>query len=81
MTLPDEHLRIDTPENVMFDYEVAGIGSRFLAALVDTLLILILQVIAFLSTWMLASLFDTSLDEGDSITWIAAVVGLISFAF
>lgn len=80
MTLPDEHLRIDTPENVMFDYEVAGIGSRFLAALVDTLLILILQVIAFLSTWMLANLFDSPLDEGNSLTWIAAVVGLISFA-
>ena len=25
------HLRIDTPENVVFGYRVAGIGSRFLA--------------------------------------------------
>lgn len=30
---------IDTPENVELSYEVAGIGSRFLAAIVDTALI------------------------------------------
>jgi hypothetical protein len=41
---PMHRLSIDTPENVVFDYEVAGIGSRFLAALVDTLLILLLLV-------------------------------------
>ncbi len=29
MTAPDEFLNIDTPENVVFGYEVVGIGSRF----------------------------------------------------
>jgi uncharacterized RDD family membrane protein YckC len=34
----DEHLKIDTPEQVALELPVAGIGSRFLAIAVDTLL-------------------------------------------
>lgn len=33
----DERFTIETPENIAFDYEVAGIGSRFVAAFIDTL--------------------------------------------
>jgi len=36
-----EEFTIDTPENVTFGYEIAGIGSRFIGALVDTLLLFI----------------------------------------
>lgn len=35
----DDFFNIDTPENVIFGYEVVGIGSRFLASLIDTLII------------------------------------------
>ncbi len=45
MNNPDllrEEYTIDTPENVTFGYTVAGIGSRFVGALVDTLLIVLL---------------------------------------
>lgn len=34
-----EEYTIDTPENVIFDYHIAGIGSRFIGALVDTFLL------------------------------------------
>src|SRR5688500_6204266 len=34
-----EEYTIDTPENVSFGYEVAGIGSRFIAALIDSLIL------------------------------------------
>jgi uncharacterized RDD family membrane protein YckC len=67
----DELLNIDTPENVVFGYEIAGIGSRFMAALVDTILIVILEVIANI----VLLLFITS-DE----SWVIAIFGLISFA-
>lgn len=46
MSSTDEFLNIDTPENVIFGYEVVGIGSRFMAALVDTLIIVLLQIVA-----------------------------------
>jgi uncharacterized RDD family membrane protein YckC len=36
---------VDTPESIDFAYDVAGIGSRFMAALIDTLLLVLLQVV------------------------------------
>lgn len=35
----DDQYIIDTPENIEFAYDIAGIGSRFLAAIIDSLLI------------------------------------------
>jgi uncharacterized RDD family membrane protein YckC len=81
-SLPDDYLNIDTPENVAFGYEVAGIGSRFLAALVDTLLIFFLQLIVNMTLFLLAStLFGQKLNDSRTFTWMAAVFGLIAFAF
>lgn len=92
--LQDDYLKIDTPENVVFGYKVAGIGSRFLAALVDTLIIVVLQLLTFLTfALILGSLFRSGLlnrpasiggSSGDIdvlFAWGAAIVGLISFAF
>ncbi len=42
--LRDEYT-IDTPENVSFGFEVAGIGSRFIGALIDTVIITIALVL------------------------------------
>ena len=73
----EEILNIDTPENVIFGYEVVGIGSRFMAAAVDTTLIIILQVIVNLTLFLFLSvIFDV--DSGGA--WAAALFGLISFA-
>lgn len=76
MTLPDEMLNIDTPENVAFGYTVAGIGSRFLAALVDTTIIVSLQLLV-----IGASLFGVNraglMDELES--WFAAIFSLVAF--
>jgi len=40
----DDHLRIDTPEQVSLELPLAGVGSRFVAVAIDTLL----QVLLFL---------------------------------
>ena len=77
----DDILRIDTPENVVFGYEVAGIGSRFLAALVDTVLIVLLQVVVNVLLWALG-VFSGMLEGQDGLaSWILAVFGLLAFAF
>ena len=45
-----QRLEIETPEHVSLEYELAGIGSRALAAVADTLLIAVLLVtVAFLT--------------------------------
>ena len=45
MIHPDQWLHgeytIDTPENVTFGYEIAGIGSRFIGTLIDTVVVTI----------------------------------------
>jgi uncharacterized RDD family membrane protein YckC len=82
MTNTNNTLKIDTPENVTFDYDVAGIGSRFLAALADTALIVVLQVVVIGPLILLASIFsDTSLSVSSLNAWILAILGLISFIF
>jgi uncharacterized RDD family membrane protein YckC len=39
-----DKLSIDTPENILLDAEIAGFGSRFVAALLDYIIIIILLV-------------------------------------
>lgn len=75
----DETLNINTPENVAFGYSVAGIGSRFLAALIDTALIFFLQIIIFLPL-----LYFVGMDglRGENINaWIVALFSFLAFIF
>src|SRR5262245_43839706 len=79
----DDYLTIDTPENVAFGYEVTGLGSRFMAAIVDTLFILIIQVIvnlvlAFVVLGVLSRFVE---DEEALLIWAMALLGLVAFAF
>jgi uncharacterized RDD family membrane protein YckC len=76
----DDSYRIDTPENVTFGYEISGLGSRFLAALVDTLVIVILLVVMYMVTIaFLVSPPGKTLSQalGD---WIIAGYALFTFA-
>jgi uncharacterized RDD family membrane protein YckC len=78
--LNDAVLNIDTPENVAFGYDVAGIGSRFLAALVDSLIIAILLVVVFVTGALLTNMLFDNLDNS-ATGWIVALMGLVAFAF
>ena len=82
MTNSNDVLKIDTPENVSFDYDVAGIGSRFLAALIDTALIILLQAILYLSFFLLAKfVLNADILNGNFAGWGLAIVGVVSFIF
>ena len=79
----DDYLSIDTPENVAFGYKVAGIGSRFIAALVDTVIILALQVIVILALLLLARLLLGPNFDFDNpfFAWVLGLLGLVAFLF
>lgn len=81
----DEIVAFDTPENVVFGYIVAGIGSRFLAALLDTFLIVTLQIVTNFTLLFIVSRIagESVLDFGSNrgLSLLAAIFGLISFAF
>jgi uncharacterized RDD family membrane protein YckC len=72
---------IETPENVSYGYDVAGIGSRFIGALIDTFIIfLFLGAIDFMLFVVILTaggerIFESGLEA--DIGWIAgALVGL-----
>ena len=71
---------IDTPENVEFSYQVAGIGSRFLAALVDSAIIVVAMVVAQLSLWALFSTAWGATLMSRLAGWGVAVYVLVTFA-
>ena len=81
MTHPDETLDIQTPENVAFGYQVAGIGSRFLASLLDTLIIILLQAAVFVAFLLILRAFNITLLDGGPASWIYAIFGLVAFIF
>jgi len=75
MTPPDfrQHLEVETPEHVVLDYEIAGLGSRAMAAVMD---------LSILMVWGLALLvlaITFSGGTGES-TWFMAAYGIAWFA-
>ena len=69
-----QHLEVETPEHIVLDLEIAGIGSRALAALVD-MLILVGAAVATLIALGLLGGFGLSLGR-----WGSALLLLLGFA-
>lgn len=51
----DDHFVVETPENIRFGYDVADIGSRFLAVLIDSIIQGALYVLVILAAVILAA--------------------------
>ena len=75
-----EEYTIDTPENVSFGYEIAGIGNRFLGGLIDSL---ILGLALFFLNIVLAVILEmvnvggaaaAALGNDADMTWAAGLV-------
>ncbi len=80
----DERYVVDTPEQVTFGYTVAGIGSRFLAAIIDTLLLLFKQIVLVLVLLVTLNAVSEQLtgEAADSMrSVVLAVWGILSFVF
>src|SRR5690349_18397863 len=74
----DDRYTIDTPENIEFAYDIAGIGSRFLAAIIDTLLIGLAEVVVILIISLTVSAIGLASSAAGSL--LAALGGLLAFA-
>ena len=81
MSLPEETLDIQTPENVAFGYQVAGIGSRFLASLLDTIIVVLLQVVVLIVLTLILNAFDGTAWADQLSAWIVAIFGLVAALF
>ncbi len=61
----DERLyTVETPEHVDVAYDIAGIGSRFLAALIDHIIIAVVLSLSCIGLSLAASSLNLGLDEG-----------------
>jgi uncharacterized RDD family membrane protein YckC len=78
MALSDEKIRINTPENVVFGYTVAGMGSRFLAGLLDMILIVLLMAAANVTFFLFLRVLKAS-SLGLTGNWLWALAGLLVF--
>lgn len=86
-TPPDDRYRVETPEQIGLEYDVAGLGTRFLATLVDTIFLsLILFVVGCLGVFGLAAIAAAISEavwdsDGDAIMYVIfAIMGLLIFA-
>jgi uncharacterized RDD family membrane protein YckC len=73
----DGHVTIETPEQVTMDLAPAGIGSRFLALAVDTVIQGILYTVIFLLVFFIGT--HVHAGGGWSPTWAFAMVILFTF--
>lgn len=72
-----DHLSIETPEQISLDLPLAGIGSRFLAVALDTLVQIIVALTVFLA-WLVVSLLLGSYTSTNSQTMWATVLIVVS---
>jgi len=76
----DERYIVDTPENIDFAYDIGGIGSRFLAAIIDTLLIGMAELVVFFVLGLLASRLNIGNESTTAaVSIVAAIGGFIAF--
>jgi uncharacterized RDD family membrane protein YckC len=81
-TPADDRIRIDTPEQISLDLPLAGVGSRFMAIAVDTLL----QILLYIGTiFAMAALskYGPSLPSWAAVlpgSWLAALMILFMFS-
>lgn len=75
----DDIYTIETPENIEFAYEIAGIGSRFLAAIIDTFLIVVAEAIMFFVLGILITQTQLGEQLGAAESLLAALGSLLGF--
>jgi uncharacterized RDD family membrane protein YckC len=69
-------ISVDTPESIVFDYKVAGVATRAVALLIDS----ILQTLIFVALLVLVNELDLDLDSiGIAEGWVIAIIIFVVF--
>jgi uncharacterized RDD family membrane protein YckC len=83
-----EEYTIDTPENVTFGYEVVGIGSRFIGALIDSLILgtllfllnlIFIAALSIIGWWQDGSMFSDDPASGSAEWWAGGILIALYF--
>jgi uncharacterized membrane protein SpoIIM required for sporulation/uncharacterized RDD family membrane protein YckC len=78
----ERRVEIETPEQTILSYTLAGVGSRAAAALVDLFVILVVEVGLFLLIQQIGNVTFSQVSgaQKTSSAWVLAVGGLVAFA-
>lgn len=74
-----QHLPIETPEHVMLDLEIAGVGSRLLAAVIDSAIVAAIMLAGGLLVAVLGS-FGLAPSSAVGRAWVVALAIGLGFA-
>src|SRR5262245_36406500 len=74
----DDRVSIVTPDHIELDFELAGLGSRFLALLIDTVLIGVL-VFALVILAVVLGIGSLSLRSLNADSWVLAFAIVVYF--
>jgi uncharacterized RDD family membrane protein YckC len=80
----DQVVEIETPEQVVFSYTVAGIGSRAAAALIDHgIIVAVIIAIVLIDVFFISSVFGIPGGSARLLRqtggWVVVVIGLVQF--
>ncbi|MBX7152871.1 RDD family protein [bacterium] len=80
MTTLNDRLIIETPENIYLEFELAGLGSRFLAYLIDTVIQLLMTFALIYILAIVFGILGSALNNVNlASSWQLALVGIIIF--
>ena len=80
MANTSDKLIIETPEQIPLEFQLAGVGSRALAAIVDTLILTVAYVVLFILFFVLfIATVDTGGRDANAGIWVVAIVVALSF--
>ncbi len=76
----EQRIEVETPEQVVFDYTIAGVGSRAAAAMLDYLICFLLLVVVVVITALTSSRLGRRVSLDVTSGWVAAIIVLAQFA-
>ncbi len=72
----EDHYSIETPEGLRLDLVLAGVGTRIVAAIIDTAAIGTIMFVVAVGAAFLAPLFDGNLEEGGFVLFAVVIAFL-----
>jgi uncharacterized RDD family membrane protein YckC len=73
-----DKLTLETPEQLEINYNIARLGSRFIAALWDTFFIVCLEILLVFGTYLVIDQIEGVI--GDAVNWIVGIMVFMVFA-
>jgi uncharacterized RDD family membrane protein YckC len=73
----DTRFEVEAPEHITIEYDLAGLGSRFVALVLDLLIQSLAIMLLVLAAWLATALLDVNVSENEDLWLALAVIGVL----